>query len=607
MVTETKSQGGVIEVTLDQTPGQIETTARIESEPFVGPPPVQIRIRIEPSGLGQLRGSIIGALSNQADIPRSVIRNQIEQLGGFRNTSELRDDLTIREDYTLRGSPEEWIRTVSKHIRIPEIPVPQGFDINEEIPDRSKPQISIKVFERGGIETTIRNIFGASASTFTIEPTTLVDTREVEFDCGLLHSDIDSSVDSIRTAVTNMDQLDEDVNDLESVSSEMRSRTGDPIERISPGYDITDDVDTATIREWRSTAESADATPIPGGVPLSVSNLQSRADSVRDRIQDIDDLQCRRMFLERLNDADVETFVELAERADELKSSILSVLPRISSIPCEDEFPDVDSSITELENDIQEEENLSPSDIQEFISRGDSIRSDIQSLPNCVGELEGRLDAVLSVLPSDTDCNSPPRFVRNSVAQATTAARTFSNARPVARTPERTQRVRNSIQDARQSVESLGDNICESDKRALLSDLNSAESTLDQSQPDQEQLSCENQFSGIDRRLTAFEESVLSINPPVNAETFETFATNADNIIQRIENEVPAERERCRRQFTRRTEGILERVGRVGSRARVETELSREEVERRQERVEQLRGRVRDVTEGIEGISLPSR
>lgn len=81
--------------------------------------------------------------------------------------------------------------------------------------------------------------------------------------------------------------------------------------------------------------------------------------------------------------------------------------------------------------------------------------------------------------------------------------------------------------------------------------------------------SCEERFSEIGDRLSDFENQVLALNAPVDADQIQAIGTEGNNIINLIQNNIPQD-DPCRREMTRQVERLIERTQSLTVQVRVE-------------------------------------
>lgn len=625
-VTGSDTSGGLrLEVTASGRTGDIEIDIDISSvRPLddILPESLRVasvpgRVSISPSGLVRMRNSVRslrGGLVRRFGFSRSTISSLVSV------SSPSRRDLGFSRDL---GSFDTLPFSFSESVSFQPAVVPEVNGTLERLPGVP---ITVTI-----VPTGILTRFTTDFPSVEIElpPEAFVSTVSIEsFDCAVLFSNIQSSLDELEQRSLNIEEIRRDIDELQDIRSEILSASGTgslPNLTAESLSGITGD----RVSNWESRAREADTTPVPG--VATITSLQSRASRVEDRIDNIGVPNCRSEFSSRIDSiqSELEELERLSTRADNLREQILSNLPSLislSSIPCVDrDFGEVsgdsiDSQLNGLENRVSDLSNLSSRDFTSGIegnirSTISSIESDIRLIPSdneCRSQFMSRLNNIRSSFRSQLDrlsqrvelgCDDVAQFVINSVASVETQARIFRDSSEASRTSRRFNSILEDIESSRSLVTGRvrDDNPC---KSQLLSRLDTTESILRSvsiSRPRDRirSRSCDSLFPSIDDRLTSFEDDVIAIDPPVEPETFELMVTRADNLISQIEREIPEEQSRCIRQFSRRVDGAINRLGRVGARVSITTreELTSDEIDRRQEVVNELQSRLEEIAE----------
>jgi len=552
-----------------------------------------LEIRVAPSGITDLKNRVnrlAGRLSNQFNMSRSYLSSVIQP--DFPSPSAFEFSQTIPA-----GSqpPVNYNFNVPdfEPVRVPDVEAAKDFIPNV--------RITVSVVPTG--------FFGVGGGLFSEGPSVelelppeafviFVDTDE--FGCEDMFSNIQSRLDRLRQRIPEPGELQSELSDLESIRDEVVSRSNvGSLRSVTPSS--LSSLGENRIQQLRDRVRQIDPDPVAGFEDLG--DLQNLADDIRGELSNISP-NCRSNFQSMLNNlvSQLDRVQDLANRIQSLRDQLLDNIPtvgQLGSIPCAQRSfggvrgSSIDSRLNTLEN--TDPRNISVSDVDRIISNLQSISS--SEAGPCVQEFLSRARALRSrprQQVSDIGCGDVSRFVKNAVSGAESEVQGFSDSRLVSRTPARFNSVISTIQGAREQVESSVDdqNPC---KDQLLGRLDAAESALQSARPESEEaLSCEGRFSSIDDRLTSLEEDALSVEPPVPVQQFELFTSRADNLINEIENEIP-EGDRCRRQFIRRADGVVNRVGRIGSRVRIETELTNQQIQQRQEVIDQLKTRLEEV------------
>lgn len=623
-----ETSGGLrLDAEVDWDEGSISINTDVDSAgPLPGPGVTtgDAVVRVVPTGVSRLRSSIRSLprrLSNEFGMSRQflssvITTNDIPRGSDFRFSEDIGalELLPQSDSFGLEFEP----------VRVPSVERSPVDDMLSPV------NMTIEIIPTGILRRFVSQLPSVDIE---IPPNAFVEEVDInDFGCENIYSNVESQLSRLEQKTVNLEQLEEDVSELESIKQEiLSSSTVGSLSDIN--RDSLQGVSREIVTDWRNRAQEVEPDPIPG--TGTISSLSSDIDNVDSTIEQMPGGGCKGGFVSREMDVrnDLRRLDTLSDRARELKREILDNLPRpgqIPGVPCiERDFNGVSgqqivSGLDSLESSIDELSRISINattvedfrdNLQGVTSNLESVESDISSIPSeneCFGQfmsrlrnLRGELQDQRNRLPDvgiELDCSDVPQFIRNSVAEAETAARSFSNARASSITRRRFNRIKSNIEDARSIVEDRVDeeNPC---KEQLLGRLDSAESIIgDSFPPERGALSCDSEFPTIDERLTRFEEDVIDLDPPVDTETFEDMLNRADGIIQQIEDNV--DRERCARQFTRRVDGILSRVGDVGARTRVVTaaELTEEQVDERREAISELENRLGQ----IEQIEFPN-
>lgn len=603
-VTERDTSGGItLEATARGETGEIFIDVDVSSPSFIPISPeiatAQQTIRVRPTGLVSFKNSVRrlpGRISRQTGISTSFLRSTIQP------QYPSPDRFSFSE--TISGGEVLPVSFTFGPIEFPPTPVPDTGNFTENLPTVT---LTVEDVATGFFSSLTADLPSVDLE---LPPEAFVTPTNVRSaGCGELFPDIQTELDRIQQRMANVDQIEEDLNELLDIGSSVLNNANESrLSEVSPS-DISG-VGRERVDEWRQTVNQADPSPISGFA--SIGGLLSDARSLQNRVENLDVPRCRSQFQSSVNSL-VDRLEGLNEQADQLREQkrlLSSILGNVTAqIPdCVDQtFDSVrggrDIQGSTIQHRIDTLSSQDPSEIS--IDTVEGLISDIQSIPtdtpgNCrqvfisqARDLRSRVLQASQQLP-DIGCGDVPRFVRNSVASAQQGARQFTRARPVSRTQGRFQRILEEIEDSRDLVqdEVADDNPC---KDQLLGRLDQAESNLRGAGVAEGAVSCDAKYPSIDDRITAFEEDAIAIDPPVDAESFELFASRADNIISNIEGNIPESDERCRRQFVRRTEGALDRIADVGARTRVVTDLTSEQIQRRQEVIDELRSRVGDI------------
>lgn len=609
-IATSEVSGGIkLDVNARGRTGDIRVDVRVSAPSFLPGPEIslgEMTVRMRPTGFNSLKNAVRrvpGRASRGSGISSSFLRQTLTP--DFPDPGDLIFSETIRGPSLL---PEEF---TFGPIRFPPIPVPDIDNLAENLP-----QVSITV------EIVPSGIFGpvfADLPSVDLElpPEAFIATVNLErLGCGDLFSDIKSNLDRLNQRLSNASDVDRDLDTLQDVREQVL-RQGRLRNLRDADSESFGGVEPSILQDWRNEVRQVDTDVIPGSDSLrDLNRLSSRLD------RDIDDIGipgCQSELRRRFNDLNTQLnrINDVTEDIRDLRSQLLDNIPTPSSVeflPCfQRQWDGVDGNdISDALDDLEDESfgDISSARRDRILRDVNNVMDDIRRIPRddaggCRQEFMSRAQSIRSRVQqrvSSLDCSDVPQFVTNAVAGVEQEARSFSTAREVSRTERRFNSILGTIDDAREQVEERVDpsNPCSDN---LFSRLDAAESNLRSAgAADPESLSCDSKYSSIDRRVTDFEDDVVAIQPPVDADTFELFASRADNVIQNIEEQIPSEDTRCINNFTRRVDGALDRVADVGARARTVTDLTDEQIERRREVVEELRGRIRQVAPSRAGL-----
>jgi len=431
-------------------------------------------------------------------------------------------------------------------------------------------------------------------ATVEIPPSQLFETVDIsQGSCGNLYPDIGDRVSSIESEIASLArQATDDISDVVSGAS-------------SPKEELRALANSST-----SLRDRVAVTPQElSNQGTNLNQLRSNASNLLQNINDnVQVPSCIQDLSSRLDNA-LSTVNEIADGA-----------VRQGEVPCSETFSDISSSIKSLSDRFRSADTPSPSSllqelgskeevgsqvgsaIEEFSSieqEARSLRGEVESRvrserPNCADRFLSQLDSItsnsqqvrssleqaLNNLPSPEQrgtevptggslgCSDISSTIRNKVENSTSAADQITNRSPSNTARERASQEMDQIESlaSRIQTEVPDENPC---KSRLLSRLSSAREQLraftsQESAPP----SCERKYPDVAGRVDNFEQKILDVSPPVNAQQIQDFSRQADEITEVIENEIPPS-DPCQRRLAEQTEELLRRVSNLRPEIRI--------------------------------------
>lgn len=286
--------------------------------------------------------------------------------------------------------------------------------------------------------------------------------------------------------------------------------------------------------------------------------------------------------------------------------------PEIPIAECASEYDSVESQISELEQELgtgdrdrRIELPLNSDDVNNLrdrlSDRRSSIRDQINEDSPCFQHFMNRLDAaddkigILQDRPGegggeqrpDLGCGDISNSVRNRVRSYEAAAEQYSAQRIIARTQERKQ----TLLDEANEIESVvrenvsDDNPCKQDLLNSLSDAHG--NILGAGVRPESAVPCEDRFSEVGAMVETFEQDVIDLRPPVTPGEVQEFASRGNDIVDRIESDIPRD-SGCRTEMVNRVRNLTNRVDRLTTQVRIQASQGESQKRRRNELLENL-------------------
>ena len=581
MVTETQEQGPFT-VTLDQETGNI--TVDVDVSRDVGFLGGTVEVRLSPAGLGQLQNAVTNRIASVGGIQAQIIQSRIS--GELPST----DDLTIVERFDLPTERQltqgQGIRTftLSQQLNTLTIPVPQGVNIDEIVPDRIKPELEVVVREAGGIETTLRNIFGPGGSTFTIQPSTLIQTTGLQLTCGGRFPDITSTLNELRQNINPaLETMRERSQIVEGAVNQIANNVDVEVERPtiiegpSPGETVdieppeidTDprDIEVPEIPEQPESPTLVEGGFIPDGGerPLQQITIQNVQEAIRQGSGDV------------LSDARSEL--------ESIPSGLPSGVPSINSLRLD--LDDVERRINRLPDAAQ-------NCIEQFRSQLRDLRSNFEQLRSLVQGVNSMRSRGLDLLQGvDFEEIEPPEPPEPQDLECIQQVSTNLNNRingyesdvsSIARNPRgRGRRVQELEEEAEDIIFSIRGADIDSDcVSRLTSRVRNSQSRLDGLVT---LVQCDQEHPDLDRAITEYQDAIVTTSaaPP---DQISEITNTGEELLNRIRNEV--ENNRCRREFSRRVRESTLSLRELQQRVNITIGEARERVAEREERLTEL-------------------
>lgn len=434
----------------------------------------------------------------------------------------------------------------------------------------------------------------------------------------------------VESAVTKVGSFRSVINSREDSLQDIRSEL---IGMVSGADQLTDlspqslrEEGLSRLRTIRSRVESID---VSDGVD---DEARSVLNDALDEVGRMESGECKSEFQSRLNTVS-EQFAganSTLDDAQQLKSRILDLLEGIESIDCSELYSQIDSEITDLEDEAGIGSFTSPFDGEieqsvrdRLLSDVDDVESDIGSnIPSdspCGDRFRSRLSnirgEIKSLEESVLGCGDVSRELRNAVASFESAVDTFKDKRFISRTPSRQSSLISEGRDVRQRLEREieDDNPC---KDRLLSRVNFNVGELrDIRIASEEDLPCDQRFSSLSSDVNELEERVIDLGSSPTAADVDEIISEVERLQRAIQNTAGGSRE-CTREFSSRLSAIADRVGSSARRVRVVTEADVPSAQERQEKLEEIEAQLEeleasagDVEEAAReaGIEVPDR
>lgn len=456
---------------------------------------------------------------------------------------------------------------------------------------------------------------------------------------------VDAGTDRLQEIRTEVEQIDtrenalEDLRDRASdIRSDIRSNAGSNCRQ-----ELLDSIDNSTVLLSR--------------IEEAVNDIREIKDALLNALQGIESIDCTSAFPNVANDIasqevtlgvggsqpafelplDVDRFQQLQGNIEDLENTLSNNVPQDN--PCFDtlqgRIDDMRSRLQQLRQEAPDQDILGCEDVSDSIVSAlndfessasnfaatkqgnkadllntadairDRIENEVEDNNPCKQQLLDRVSsAVSSVTQVERGCSDIPRRYRDAVSSFQGAVAQFTSKDQLARLQEDKTRL---LDESDEVISQIQDNVNDRNpcKSELLSRARNARGELRATAIRPETaVPCDQRFQGVGNALNSFEDQVLQLSAPVSPEQVQSVANEGEQIIQQIENNVPAD-DPCRSEMSQKVRTLVERVQSLTTQIRVETEEQDRGAQRREELINQLLGSIDAVqTGGGEGEGL---
>ena len=460
---------------------------------------------------------------------------------------------------------------------------------SETISVDSLPDIPVQV-EAVPKEFIQRSVGSLPSVELSIPPEIFFGTYDLsDVDCSTLYPDIDR-------------QIDRYSDEVDGFLSEIRSNLNG----------VTDsNVSQATLRQRTQQIDPA---------PTGFSDFRSGVSSfISGELNSAVRLpNCAEEFADRLLAVE-----DKFDRAESLLSELRDALENISGnvLNCTSEFSSIDSSISDIESELNRVSTLSQteygniqSDIERVADRVSSIRSESST---CFDRFNSRINSLRSTADTlrsggDLDCTDISSSIRSSVNRferrvSTVQSRSGSgvDSQTVRSLADDGEALRTRIRDS-----TVNSNPCQGQliqrveaQLRVLDNLGSGGGGTGGGGEDV--IVCSEEYPDASRAVDSFREASLNLEPPVSPSEFQQISKEAAEVRDEIRENIPADSD-CRDEFLGRLETAVGRVRRLRSTVRIESGGGGDADQETQELIQQLTEQLDSITVGEEDSDLPA-
>lgn len=632
---------GDIRIQMDGTPGEVQIDMIIDvnsseeiADNFTGGPapidfigdvvagagggpdgPWNVEVSVNQRRFGRVKSVLSGALdsiASQAGIGAQMLLADAQNTTGgfdvspFSRTAQINAGETERINSVVRFQPMV-------------IPVPEGVSLVDTLEDRlggRQPSINFTFdMPKDSNLTRVQETYSVD-----VPLTAFVEEREITLNCSQLYSDTINQIETLRAnAQSKLNGVQDARRRLESFGNELitnaRSNVGggslvDRLGNLSP-TDLANS-NTSRLQKIRSNVEGIDTRE------QAVSDIREQVEDLRSEVRNNMEDRCVSELnamdkLDQIDSSILGSLENISSEVAELKSNILDALRNIESIDCGDVYSSLDEEINQLESTIgvgvitgslganltadrfeslNEQVNEAERKLNErvdvgspcnaeFGSRINDLRSELRRVSNEFGD---RIELSCADIPN----------LRSDVDSFEGAVQNFTSKDQLARLPEDRDRLIEEASDviSRIRQQASDDNPC---KQQLISRVNRALSQVRRAgvRP-RTAIPCEQRFESVGQAVEEFENQILSLSPPVSPDQMQSVASQGNQLVEDIEENVPADSD-CRVELSERTRQLVERAESLTAQVRIDTEQATESQERREELVDQLLGSIETV------------
>lgn len=581
-----------------------------------------VELTFRPGRFGKLQGEVrdvIEGLASEAGLRAQLL---LSQAPGLNDSFDV--DAGTENVQVPLGGETEGERTFS--IPTIRVPVPEGESL-PDIPIDAWPTLQIDISASVPGAPGSLPVFGPGQKTIRqkIPPAAFIDEVELSGDCSVLYQETDSRIDRLRSDVnaqvsgaeSAIDNLQEFANEI---ATEANISTGTSPEALGSRIE---DLSTDELRDIGTSRLQSIKTEVEGISTRDnlVTEMRDRFDELQSDINSQVGSDCLPGFMDRLEEIDpnIRELASLASTAVSLKEGLMSALSNVESIDCGTVYSSLDRRLEDLEDTVGVG-SASPTistpvtvdRFQELRSNVNDIRDSIQNqVPSddpCNTELLSRADNIVGQLQDlsrqEADplgCGDISGNLRSRAESIQGSIGQWTRQDQIVRRPERKEELLSETSDIISDLEDKVDdnNPC---KGRLISRVRNARALIQRTPARPESaIPCEQRFPDLGERIDQFEDQVLSLSAPVRPEEVQTIANEGQQIIDQVDSQIDRDSD-CRQEMPERIRSLVQRVERLTTQVRIQTQVQDESEQRRQELIEQLLGSIDTIQQTRESV-----
>lgn len=435
-------------------------------------------------------------------------------------------------------------------------------------------------------------------------------------DCSELFSDIEQRLGDIPTRITRTRSTIENTNqELRSIEQRFERVAGGETNITNITVEDIISIGRSSLSNIKSNVESLDP---QGRLKETPSDIRNDLEDIADEVDNIGIPNCR----EELRDGiprmlnTLDRLSNLLDSAEERQSRLLSILRGIESPDCRQEFQQIAQRISDMEQ-MSLSSDMTESQLRDRLQQVNNLEDDIQNLPRgdpCRDEFLGDVSSIRGDINELIEGAAAGRISQvrqellNAIAGFEQDVRDFLDKDRLQRQPERRESLISEGERIRARIRGSGD-LTGSQKDRLLNRVNSPLSRVrGAGVRTPEALPCGSRFSEVDDEIDDYRNEITSLRPPIEPDELNRIVRRGENVVNSIENEVPAD-SRCRREFVDEVRALTDRAQSFTARVRVETQTAEQAKDRSEELINQLLGQLESVQTGgnVEAdVDIPS-